>query len=431
MQRYGGMEQDSAPILQRKDAMLHGHPLVPTLTLLTAVCAGWAADGSDIQFHGFVSEGYLLTKNDALFTPDSRDSGTLQFNEFGINAMATPVNRLRVGIQIAAQDLGDDFKDKPEIDWAYGNYTLPTVAKFVDLDVTAGRFKIGQGLYNDYRDLDMTRSSVFLPMAVYNPRWRELILATNGVSAHAAIHAGPLGSFDVSAYIGSQSYDSTQGALHDIALDAGMDASIISVKAVEGGNIVWNTPIDGLRFKYSLLDGRGVKFQGTYVGNQPGVVVGSPYSLTAPHYWDNIFSIEYQRDKLTIAAEYDYNYIKTTVSGTAALPTPPFPAGSTAPFSQISSDTTNATYISVAYRILPALEAVGGWQWNETLTALTGNAKWYAWNAAMRYDVMEHWLVKAEYQWAHGIGPLRLAEQPDGQLHQTWGYLAVKTTFDF
>ena len=59
--------------------MLHGHSLVRTLTLATAACAGWAADGPDLQFHGFVSEGYLLTKNDALFTPESRDSGTLSW----------------------------------------------------------------------------------------------------------------------------------------------------------------------------------------------------------------------------------------------------------------------------------------------------------------------------------------------------------------
>jgi hypothetical protein len=397
--------------------------LLPSLALMVGVNAAKAAD--DFQIHGYVSQGYLLTKNNGLFTPDSEDSGTFEFNEFALNVVATPIDRLRVGVQVAAQDLGDSFNDKPTIDWAYGNYSFGEVAKGVDVAVSAGRFKMGHGLYNDYRDLDMTRSSVFLPMAVYNPRWKDIMLAVNGVGANASVKAGVLGSFDFNGYVGNNNYSSTEGPLHDTFNDLLGEPSSIKAKMIRGGQVTWNPPVDGLRIKYSILDAYKFTAEGSRevptgasLPLVPSILV--PYSFYLPHYWDNIFSAEYQIGKWTMAAEYEYTFYHAdvTVAGT--------PAGST-------SSSVNSTYISAAYRFLPKWEVLGGWQWSQTTVTGTspGNDKWYAWNAAIRYDVVDHWLIKAEYQWTHGTGLLRAAEQADGTTEETWGYVALKTTFDF
>ncbi len=398
---------------------------IPTLSLIAGIGVAQAAD--DLQIHGFVSQGYLVTMNNALFAAQSEDNGTFEFNEMALNVVATPIERLRVGIQVAAQDLGDSFNNKPTIDWAFGNYSFGTIAPGVDFSVSAGRFKMGHGLYNDYRDLDMTRSSVFLPMAVYNPRWREIILAVNGVGANASIQAGAMGVFDINGFAGNNNFSASEGPLHDIFADIDQDTSSLSTQSVLGGQITWNVPVEGLKLKYSLLDATQFKSLGTYSGaGGPGSFVpGTAFNLTMTNYWDNIASVEYQWKEFTLAAEYDYTYYRSKINGT-------FNTGfGNIPLELDQATATHATYISAAYRVLPKWEVVGGWQWSQTELDLGSSTKWYAWNAAVRYDVKENWLIKAEYQWTHGTGLLRTAEQPDGTLEETWGYFALKTTFDF
>jgi len=401
--------------------------LIPTLAMVVGLDVAQAAD--DLQIHGFVSQGFLLTKNNAIFTPDSEDSGTFEFNELALNVVATPIDRLRVGVQIAAQDLGNSFNNQPTIDWAYGNYSFGEIANGLDLAVSAGRFKMGHGLYNDFRDLDMTRPSVFLPMSVYNPRWRDLILAINGIEVNLTAAAGAFGSFEFNAYMGDTSFSASEGALHDLFVDTGMDPSSLNVEAIRGGQVTWATPVDGLRLKYSLLNGSQFVAQGTYAGAAavPGFVPGTDYSLTIPNYWDNIASVEYVWNNLMVAAEYNYVYYQTTVDGTLNI------GGPQVPVSRDSSNRTDAAYISAAYRMHPKWEALGGWQWSqgESEGAQNTKKKWYAFNAAIRFDVTEHWLIKAEYQWTHGDGLLRASEQADGTREEIWSLFALKTTFDF
>jgi hypothetical protein len=410
------------------------HLSIPTLALLAGAGVVQAAD-SNVQIHGFVSQGFLVTHNNALFTPDSEDHGTFEFNELAVNIVATPIDRLRVGVQFAAQDLGDSFNDKPTIDWAYGNYSFGEVAKGTDLAVSAGRFKMGHGLYNDYRDLDMTRSSVFLPMAVYNPRWRDIMLAVNGVGANATFALGGLGSLEVNTYVGDNNYDAQEGPLSDTFTNLLGEPSSISVEMIRGGQLTWNTPLDGLRLKYSLLDAYHFAATGTaseiipIVAAPPTVTQAIPlgYEFVLPHYWDNIFSAEFQFKELTVAAEYNYTFFHSDVhvDGFAPLGIPATNIH--------NSNTTQSTYLTAAYRVHPKWEVLGGWQWSQTESSgdQTSKDKWYALNAAVRYDVTDHWLIKAEYQWTHGVGPAVAAEQGDGTLEDIWSYVAIKTTFDF
>lgn len=391
--------------------------LLPSLALLVGTGTAQALD--DIQIHGLVSQGYLLTRDNALFTPDSEDKGTFEFNEIALNIVATPIDRLRVGVQFAAQDLGESFNDKPTIDWAYGNYNFGEVAKNLEVAVSAGRFKMGHGLYNDYRDLDMTRSSVFLPMTVYNPRWRDIMLAVNGVGATAVYNVGALGSFELNAYIGDNNYDADEGPLHDTFSNLLGEPSSIEAEMIRGGQLTWNTPIDGLRLKYSILDAYKFEARGTAAEVVvPPNIIRVPYRFEIPHYWDNIFSAEYLFGDFTFAGEYNYTFFHSDTYVNGGL---------------VSETTTNtdSTYITAAYRLHPQWEVLGGWQWSLSENSGTGKEKWYALNAAVRFDVTDHWLIKAEYQWTHGSGPVSAAEQEDGTVEEIWSYFAIKTTFDF
>jgi hypothetical protein len=141
--------------------------LVPALAVLISTSA--CAMDSAVQVHGFASQGYIYTPGDNTFiSPNSNNGGTFDFNEFAVNFGANPIDRLHVGAQLFAGTLGKYGKDKVQLDWGYGEYQVATGSDMVDLSVLAGRIKMGHGLYNDYRDLDMTRTSVFLPTSVYN-----------------------------------------------------------------------------------------------------------------------------------------------------------------------------------------------------------------------------------------------------------------------
>ncbi|MBA3936265.1 MAG: hypothetical protein H0X38_02300 [Planctomycetes bacterium] len=388
--------------------------------LAIATAAAHAADDHNLQFHGFASQGYFLTRNNALFTSESQDKGTFEFNEVALNAVATPVDRLRVGIQLFAQDFGDSFNNKPQIDWAYGDYSLPTYG-VLDLGITAGRLKMGHGLYNDYRDLDVTRTSVFIPMAVYNPRLRDYFLAVNGLGVHGTVNADAFGSFDFMTYLGGQSSDPHEGTIHDIFFDRGLDLDRVHIEAVDGANVTWNTPLEGLRLKYSLFNLRGLDVAGTI---QPGAIVplipGSAAQLNFNQLWDTIVSVEYQRGDLTLAAEAEYWYLKGLLHGDAGIPV-------TIPVYQI----IHSAYLSAAWRLAPQWEVEGIWQWNEVDTVTAAKDKFYGFTAAVRFDPIEHWLIKAEYTWIHGTSLLRAAEQPHAGFDEVWGYFALKTTFDF
>src|SRR3979409_563684 len=65
-----------------------------------------AADGHgrDLQFHGFVSQGFLKTTANDYLIDSSR--GSSEFSEAGFNATAQLTDKLRVGLQIFAFELG-------------------------------------------------------------------------------------------------------------------------------------------------------------------------------------------------------------------------------------------------------------------------------------------------------------------------------------
>lgn len=407
--------------------------LIPTLTFLGAAGAATAADDLDLQFHGYASQGYLLSRNNALYSPESEDHGTFELNEFAVNVVANPVNRLRVGVQIFAQDLGDSGNNKPQIDWAYGNYSFPAIGA-LDLGFSAGRVKVGHGLYNDYRDLDMTRTSVFLPTTVYNPRFRDFYLAINGAMLDGSIGAGPMGSFDFAVYVGSQNIDDDEGAVHDIFADLGVSPiSRLAIDAANGANVTWNTPIEGLRLKYSLQGLRGFHVSGTMAaGGTLPFAAGTAFVFNASNVWDNIASIEYQRDRLTLAGEYSYFYFKGTIDGTIDINGPA--PGGLIPVSNPTYQVMDSAYISASYR-LPffddKLEVQGAWLWSKIDLVSNGQSNTVGWTAAVRYDVVDHWLIKAEYGWFDGAGGVRRNEQYDRTVEPVWGYFALKTTFDF
>jgi hypothetical protein len=317
--------------------------LVPALAVLAAIPLA-AMDSSDVQIHGFASQGYLRTTNNELYGQETT-KGTFSFNEFGLNVVATPIERVRVGVQLFSNSLGDFGRNEVKVDWAFGEYQLP-VSGDNSLAVSAGRIKTGFGLYNDYRDLDMTRTSVFLPESVYAASFRDFFLAVNGAGLNGTLAIGSFGSLEANIWVGTQEIDNEYGPIPDIYLTQGFVEKVrdINVDHLQGGGLTWNTPVDGLRFKGSILSASHLvaEMSAKQTAFMPGVNLpaGTIVTSDVTAYSNITVGAEYQFGDLTLASEYSNAYWKASTDTvlTVNLPTPPFPAGSTAtvPFNAIN-----------------------------------------------------------------------------------------------
>ena len=158
-----------------------------------------------VAMHGFITQGYLLT-DDNNFMADTEDDGTSQFNEIGINFTSDVSDRLRMGIQFIARDLGQMGNHEVTIDWAVADYSM------IDwFNVKAGKIKMPRGLYNTGRDIDMLRSFVFLPQSIYTEGWRDSINTLSGGGAYGYVPVG---------FLGEMTYDLLGGTI-EMAPDGG------------------------------------------------------------------------------------------------------------------------------------------------------------------------------------------------------------------
>ena len=427
--------------------------VIPTLALIAGVGAAQAAD-LDYQIHGFASQGYVVTDGavyeEGWFGRDTNESGTLEFNEFGLNVVATPIEHLRVGAQFIAYDLGKYGNNELQIDWAFGEYQIP-VTDGVEVSVVAGRFKTGHAFYNDYRDLDMTRALVFLPRSVYSVFFRDFYLAANGAQLNANIDAGPAGSFIISGFLGTQNLDEDEGPLRDIiasGINQPRPAFIgstdfvtpklkefdsLTVDKFNGAHFEWNTPMEGLRLKASALYADNMEASGTMVVTLPANLGGATSSETSvdfvvDHWFDVTFGAEYVLGDFTIASEVASRYF-TIQAITGPLDFPGALPDSPASAENLASRSLG-TYISASYQLscLPGawkrLSACGAFNWDRT-TDTYANTNTYLRSGAiaLRYDIVDHFLVKAEFE--------RVQETSASAIHSYGNIFALKTTFDF
>jgi hypothetical protein len=428
--------------------MPYRHRPAPTLLLLAAAAAASAVDDLGLQFHGFVSQGYLLTEHDN-YLGQTEGPGTLNFNEFALSATASPIDRLRIGVQIFARSVGDYGADSLELDWAYADYRLTN-----NLGVEVGRFKIPHGLYNETRDLDMTRIEVFLPMSVYSTRLRDVYLAVNGAEVYGTAPAGALGSVDGVFYIGGQSLENNGAVAKDVE-NAGEFSAVnsINLQRMVGGALTWNTPLDGLRLRASGFDAHNLRITGT--GGLPtNDASGNPIAYPAGAYgtdnlqstfkdfFSTVLSLEYQFHDLMIAAEYTREYGKITTSSVLntyvpepALGPPPAPpvvvyAGQTTT-TAVTYYRPEGAYVSAAYQLMPKLGVSLGWGLGFADYDNRGLSSNRQWTLAARYDILSNWLVKAECDFVRGTEELFVSENPGTTLNRIWQVYAIKTTVDF
>ncbi len=389
-----------------------------------------AMDVPPVDIHGFASQGYLYsTKNNYLAM--SQD-GSAEFNEFGINFATDITNDLRLGMQIFARDLGDLGNDQLTLDWANADYHYSDMA-----GVRIGKIKLPLGLYNESREIDLARTSVLLPQSVYIEKFRDAISSFIGIDLYGRLPAGPIGSFDYQVYGGGNNFSDDSSVVQAFeepaattfpVLSQSFDFSDTTVKYLYGGQLLWNTPVPGLRMGASLfaisfsLEGTSTVnfFNGT--GTQTSVL---PAMAEVPNLKVATASIEYTWRDLVLASEYlrlDAD-VDIDVGGTTT--------------SQVLN--WDGWYVSAAYRFTPWFELGASFS-----HYVTDRGDWsrsdprsHQEDAALsaRFDVNEHWLIKLEGHGMQGAALVRRGDNlnDDGSesFDDDWLFFAAKTTVNF
>lgn len=370
-------------------------------------------ENSRVQIGGFLSQGYMTS--DGNNYPFENNDGTFDFREMGFNASTTFGAHLRVGGQIFAQRLGNYGEDKVKLDWAVADYNFRQ-----EFGIRVGRVKYPKGLYGESLDLDMVRPFIFLPMSLYNPVVRDFNSAVNGGMVYGTVNVGKAGSLDYKAFYGDIPMSPSMGVadfFNTTSLYTPAGVQDLGMDYTAGGQVFWNTPVNGLKAGYSYSFFNNLVAGGKFAYFPTGDVL-----LTLPKYEYHTLSVEYIRGQWTFAAEWQRVGGDTKVAN---------PFGTT--YGESKSDNW---YVSVARRLNDKFELGTYYSSQENKNPAAGSADALNhnrdWAFSVRYDINDHILVKAEYHYVDGrMNVFNTPRTPNPHMVDTSSLFALKTTLSF
>lgn len=409
------------------------------LLSLNMSSAAWALDLSqvDVEIHGFVSQGYLISDRNN-FYGKTTGSGTFDYDEVGLNAISSLSEDLEVGVQLLSRDFVGMTNHEVRIDWAQATYHYRD-----ELGFRFGKVRSPYGLYTQTRDVDLARTSIFLPQSVYTEFARDTEAGISGAGVFGRLSAGAVGSFDYDMFLGDVDIADDGGEV----MFFGDGGSPFSIEEFDAGTTValrsfWNTPVDGMKLGASLAS-----FAIDYSGSVEPILTREshrPLFPLAGTRFDQefdaltyVFSWEYLRGPWTFASEYQLfeskNIKNTTLAGVNKLP----------------SRTSEGSYFLVSYRLSDLLQLGSYYSLfyrdindrnGAQYSVQRGLPDYAAWQRdlalSLRVDITDFWIVKVEGHYLDGTARTFIDANIDpvtgeGDLDRGWYLGAVKTTVAF
>jgi hypothetical protein len=356
---------------------------------------------STLEVHGFVSQGGILSTHNN-YLVDSED-GSLEFSEAAINFTMPLSDRLRVGMQLFARDLGPIGDYKVLFDWYYLDY------RFEDwLGIRAGRVKLPFGLYNDTSDVDAARTPILLPQSIYPTRNRDFLLAQTGVELYGYLDLWGAGALDYRLNAGTIFLDVEQQPASPISVLE------LTIPYVVGGRLFWELPVEGLKLGGSV---QALRLDTTLLAAMDPM----PVEVEIPAVlW--IASLEYAAHEALFAAEYSRWHVD--VESSNAMLFPP------------SSTVSERTYAMASYRVRPWFQPGAYYSlYYPNVDQRKGRqAKQHDAALTLRFDLGPSWILKLEGHYMHGTADLSEPlndNTPKAELEPDWGLFLVKTTAYF
>ncbi len=349
--------------------------------LILAVCVEAGAhaqslDDLNIQIHGYATQSFVYTNNNNIFTMDS-SGGSLQWTEAVVNVGATPVPKLRIGVQARYMLLGN-IGNAITLDWAAADYKVNDRIGF-----RFGKVKTPTGLLNEIQDIDPSYQWALLPQGVYPLLSRNSVLSHEGGIVYGDARMGSKGGrLQYWGFAGVRSLPGNDGYFLNQTESGETLPNGISFK-LAGLTLRWQLPIRGLMIGASEVNQRsasGLLVYGPYTGTQ------QTKEFNQPSYFG-----KYENDKLMVAGEY----IRLTV---------PFSVNLTGLPAQGGYLDQRAWYAMSTYKATSKL-SVGVYDTQSVDRASpvsSSSRRFFDWVINGRYDFNEFLYAKAEEHFMRG-----------------------------
>ncbi|SHI60572.1 hypothetical protein SAMN02745165_00533 [Malonomonas rubra DSM 5091] len=376
-----------------------------------------------LQIHGFVSQGYMSSSNNNFLT-ESR-SGSYEFTDLGLNLNWMALDNLRLGGQAFYRNLGNYSEDNITLDWALVDYQPSDW-----LGVRLGKVKMPLGLYNETRDSDFLQPMIFLPQSIYDESRRDTNLAYIGGGLYGNLPVGSWGDIDYHVFTGESTYpdDSilTQSTNNSISesirknktnplLPDSFESSERKSDGLYGGAIVFNSAAHDLRLGFSLFRSKN----NVYVNGSSTPLMENTVKRKF------VFSLEYLWRDWMFVSEYGETDRKTSQAGKVTMDGPSqswYVMLSYAPFERW----TFTVLYDEFYRL----------KYDRDGSTKPQSPSYTAWRkdlgGAIRYEINDDWVLKAEYHYIDGSAMQLNVVNPDKAYpDRYWSYFAAKLSYSF
>ena len=401
--------------------------------------------GNALSVHGFVSQGYIYSSGNDYLVPDSKN-GSSEINEAGITFSTHLSSKLSLGMQFLSRDFGDAGNNTTKLDWAFADYHYKDWLGF-----RFGKIKTPMGLYNEIRDIDFLRPTVYLSQSIYDEQYRSFLVAFQGGDIYGNVPLGNAGDMDYNAFIGNMNFDQSDiplkiykkvanSFLYQLTGDINASVNSVNLRVNDfyGGTVFWNTPISSLRLGGSYYK-INAKLTTPRVNLQTPDGTVLPLILEAdmkiPHRY--LGSLEYIVGPFTLASEYgeQTNQISVVNNNIGKIfdrkdrmfytnLTYQFMEKMSATASYSSSELVNEkSLLAVGQPITDITDMIPDWQKHR-----------YDYGLTLKYDISFNWSIKAE---AHSVDGVFLSSSeilenvPENDLSKNWNYYLAKISFNF
>lgn len=389
--------------------------------------------GQNLNVAGFVSHGYLDSSH-YNYLADT-DDGTMNFAEMGVNVAWTVRERTIINGQLFAFELGPYGNFDPLIDYLFLDYNFDK-----EFGIRIGRIKRELGVYTHIQDIDVARTSILLPIGIYDQRYRDFSASLDGVSFYGSV--GLVGGISVDYNV--------WGGLVDLQNDggiAGYTLTLLSriaddgrIEAVDSkynlGSQVWLYPnIEGLRFGFGVSEILNIEAEASAVvpsTSENPFLIGLPFNLDIDeiNLRTTHFSAEYYIGQWNFVGEY----VRSRTDSTIITQIGSFPGSVSSSISK-----GDAWYASVSRRLGQfevGLTYTEYYEHSDNRDGRNMPVPHQAYNKdaqfSVRYDVSDYWSVKAEVHEIKGTNRLFNEFNQNPLLdEEDWSIFALKSTFTF
>ncbi len=418
---------------------MHRERLIQWISAFAILAVGSVAQAVEfkgLDIHGYGSVGFMWSDDNNYMTADTED-GSFENYDVGVNAIYSLTPTLRIGAQAKMAKLGEMGYDYPTIDWANIDWR-----PMDEVGLRLGILKLPAGLYNEGRDLDMLRTTVFLPQAIYNEQLRDFLAGQPGAQLYGNIRAGAVGSFNynlslVKIYVDEDESVWANGFIDGVLMRTGLsqaqnpaafpkDSWDLDNKYSFAGGLVWETPLEGFRLGGTLL----------YMDTDIEIKTKNPMlpqlDVSQKLEYYAIYSAEYTINQWRFAGEYMMSKFENDIGGTVDN------RKSEGYYAQANYRFNELLELSTYYGISYGNTDDRSGDENVRLGQILGQPELYpdfmAWQKdfciAARFDINMNWLVKLEWHYIDGVNQLYVSDNPDG-FDRYWNFFAIKTTYTF